>query len=401
MWFPILMFVAIIIVIVIVRKKGDKPGNEKPTSPEFYEQRGIDFSTSHSIKENTNTLSDSRYLVYHDSDIANYFLNRDFENEKEAWRIGYMIRNSYEYDNVSDELRKEAWKRVRYINYDDIINQLQSKTLLRLRNWCENKVLDNYHSEIKKYVSYRFDNEDKETYLLDCIKKIDSKIHRCKVKEDTETVNNLYQGKEEIRKSIEEHRKTKVYNYEEFKIIDEELCNYPSHLKIVEYEAKPLSCVREKNFTVLDIETPTSQNNSICQIGIIVVKKGDEILRKSIYVQPPYNIYSDYNIKIHGITPNVTANSPLFPEVWEKIKIYIENNNVICHNSNFDINVINKVCDYYNIKKPYFENVICTYKMSRVGLKKACEIYNIPYLHHHDALADAEMCLQLYYALTE
>jgi len=41
------------------------------------------------------------------------------------------------------------------------------------------------------------------------------------------------------------------------------------------------------NFTALDFETATSQANSICQIGLVVVNKGVIERKFSFLIQPP------------------------------------------------------------------------------------------------------------------
>ena len=72
------------------------------------------------------------------------------------------------------------------------------------------------------------------------------------------------------------------------------------------------------NFIAIDFETATSKRASICEAGICVVKNGKVVETKSWLVRPEGNSYSFWNIQVHGIQPEDTINSPIFPDVWQK-----------------------------------------------------------------------------------
>ena len=59
------------------------------------------------------------------------------------------------------------------------------------------------------------------------------------------------------------------------------------------------------NFTAIDFETATSKYTSICSIGICVVKDNEIVERKGMLIRPKTLEFNDYNIKIHGITPEM------------------------------------------------------------------------------------------------
>ena len=73
------------------------------------------------------------------------------------------------------------------------------------------------------------------------------------------------------------------------------------------------------NFIAIDFETATAQRTSICEAGICVVKDGKVVETKSWLVRPEGNMYSSWNIRIHGIHPEDTQSSPSFSEVWSEI----------------------------------------------------------------------------------
>lgn len=153
--------------------------------------------------------------------------------------------------------------------------------------------------------------------------------------------------------------------------------------------------MKNANFIAIDFETATPQR-AACQIGIVVVKEGHIVNKISKLIQPPKNRYSSHCIKVHGITPNMTVNSPTFDIVWNEIKEYFEGNFVIAHNAAFDIDVLYKSLDIYNIPHPIFMGTTCTYQLSGMSLEDACSMYNISLCNHHDGICDAEACAQLF-----
>lgn len=153
--------------------------------------------------------------------------------------------------------------------------------------------------------------------------------------------------------------------------------------------------MKNTNFIAIDFETATQQRTA-CQIGIVVVKEGYIVKKISRLIQPPNNRYSNNCIKVHGITPDMTANSPTFDIVWDEIKEYFEGNFIIAHNATFDIDVLYKSLDAYNIPYPIFMGTECTYKLLGMSLENACNMYDIPLYNHHDGSCDAEACAQLF-----
>jgi DNA polymerase-3 subunit epsilon len=156
----------------------------------------------------------------------------------------------------------------------------------------------------------------------------------------------------------------------------------------------------ENSFVALDVETAQGKRWSICQIGLVFFE--NNVITKTIseYIQPPKNEYFHWNIKIHGITPEITKNKPYFPEVWDRIYPLIKNQKLVAHNASFDKSCLKQTLTYYNIDIPNF-NFECTYKMSGEKLNIACESLDIPLYNHHDATCDAKACGLLYLKLNQ
>ncbi|MEM6734763.1 MAG: exonuclease domain-containing protein [Bacteroidota bacterium] len=149
-----------------------------------------------------------------------------------------------------------------------------------------------------------------------------------------------------------------------------------------------------ESFTALDFETATWSPESICQVGIVRMENGTITEKINRLVQPPKNAYYHKNVNVHGILPVDTKEKPFFEDIWFDIKHTIEDQVVVAHNANFDVNCLRSALAYYDIVQPIFE-VRCTRIIYKRGLAYLSKKYKIP-LQHHDALSDAHACAQLY-----
>ena len=149
------------------------------------------------------------------------------------------------------------------------------------------------------------------------------------------------------------------------------------------------------NFVAIDVETAQGKRWSICQIGLAIVENGVITQTFSKLVQPPNNEYSEWNIRIHGITPEMTAKEPLFSDIWPEVEPMIAGKRLVAHNASFDMNCLIQAFDFYSMPVPDFE-CDCTYSRTGVKLNEICEAYEIELNNHHDAACDAEACAKVY-----
>lgn len=155
------------------------------------------------------------------------------------------------------------------------------------------------------------------------------------------------------------------------------------------------------NFTAIDFETANEQHNSVCSVGIAVVRNGVITEQKEFLVKPQELRFNPINISIHGITVETVKNAPTFPEVWKELKQYIENQVLLAHNTNFDIPVLEAMLMTYNIEVPNFRH-LCTLELSRqyfpnLGRYKLSDVAQLLgiQLRHHNALSDAYAAAQI------
>lgn len=157
-------------------------------------------------------------------------------------------------------------------------------------------------------------------------------------------------------------------------------------------------------FTYFDVETPNSSNNSICSIGLIH-QENDEIVFSKEYLVNPETRFDNVNIEIHGITPRMVENAPIFAQIWDEIEEYFTNAIVVAHNATFDLNVLSKTLYKYDIAIPEF-NYICTLDKARRHISKdkygshklnvLCEAFQINLDNHHNVMCDAIACKDLF-----
>lgn len=157
------------------------------------------------------------------------------------------------------------------------------------------------------------------------------------------------------------------------------------------------------DFIAIDFETATGRRASVCEAGVCVVRDGRIAETRSWLVRPQGNMYSYWNMQIHGIRPGDTEQSPEFPEVWAEISGYINDVPVlVAHNAAFDMGCIRSSLELYGIPKPdatYYCSLRAARKLYDFGcnsLDYLCDQFEIPYGRHHRAGADAEMCARLF-----
>jgi DNA polymerase-3 subunit epsilon len=149
------------------------------------------------------------------------------------------------------------------------------------------------------------------------------------------------------------------------------------------------------NFTVIDFETANSKRASACALGIVKVVDGKIVDKKSWLIKPHDMKFNGMNIAIHGIRPDDVRDCQEFDYLYEsEFKKYLENELVVAHNASFDMSVLRKTLDHYNIEYPEFD-YLCTVKLSKRvwpelmnhKLNTVSEFLGFDF-KHHDALDD-------------
>ena len=150
-----------------------------------------------------------------------------------------------------------------------------------------------------------------------------------------------------------------------------------------------------KNFTVIDFETANMYPDSICSIGIAVVKDNQIAEQQHWYIKPPYSKNEFDNTPIHGIKYQDVQNAPTFAEYWPTLLPYINHKFIAAYNARFDIGCLEASLKRYNIPSPGYGviDILQTARFEWSNFKNhklitVAKSLNIPH-DPHNALSDA------------
>ena len=155
-----------------------------------------------------------------------------------------------------------------------------------------------------------------------------------------------------------------------------------------------------KNYVILDIENPNARGNSICAIGLIIVQNGKISERKYSLINPE-DRFDRMNSEITGLTESMVLDAPALPECWKEIEAVICENTIVGHNIRYDLSVLSKALERYDLAVPEF-HYICTLKLSQSlinsdSYKLGKLVNDIGYTYQeHNALEDAEAAFRLF-----
>lgn len=158
--------------------------------------------------------------------------------------------------------------------------------------------------------------------------------------------------------------------------------------------------MKHQRFIVFDTETPNSRNDSICSIGITVIESGSIVAQRYDLVDPEAE-FDAFNVRIHGILPQMVCGAKTFPELWKEIGPLLDSGILAAHNAAFDMGVLSKLFDRYHIEKRP-DSYVCTVRLGRKCIPNApnhrldtlCRLLQIP-LNHHNAASDSQAAAEL------
>ncbi|WP_449277952.1 exonuclease domain-containing protein [Leucobacter sp. GX24907] len=154
------------------------------------------------------------------------------------------------------------------------------------------------------------------------------------------------------------------------------------------------------DFTAIDFETANSHPASACAVGLVRVRGGVVVDRAEWLIRPPASRgeFLSFNIKIHGITPDMVAEAREWADQLSDLRDFIGSDVAVAHNAGFDMGVFRGACAETVTPVPKLR-YLCSVQVSR-------KTYDIPShrlplsaaaagfgeFAHHDALADSEAC---------
>lgn len=154
------------------------------------------------------------------------------------------------------------------------------------------------------------------------------------------------------------------------------------------------------DFTAIDFETANGHASSACAVGLVRVREGRVVDRASWLIRPPagHDEFLSFNIKIHGITPEMVADAWEWADQLAPLRDFIGDDVAVAHNASFDMGVIRQACAVTVTPTPRLR-YLCSVQVSRKTydipshrLPLAAEAAGFGDFAHHEALADAEAC---------
>lgn len=159
------------------------------------------------------------------------------------------------------------------------------------------------------------------------------------------------------------------------------------------------------SFIAIDFETANAKRVSACSLGVAKIVDG-VISEHHTYLIKPVGGFSPFNIKIHGITPDKTADAPTFDKLFPLLRNEFESFPVLCYSA-FDRSVFDALSGYYGLELSHdvvFFDVCeyahnCLQGLPNYKLPTVSKALHLQDFQHHDAEADALQCAQVYLAL--
>lgn len=174
------------------------------------------------------------------------------------------------------------------------------------------------------------------------------------------------------------------------------------------------------SFIGLDFETLYSQRVSACSVGMVKYKDGQIVDRYYSLIRPPFEYPGKRGVAltwIHGFTEEMLKNERTFEEILPEMETFAEGLPLVAHNACVECACIRDTTEFYGIRTTLdYSNIIDTYPLSKRveqmmgyiiegagthSLDAVCRRFNVPEMHHHNALDDAEMCGNLLLAIKE
>lgn len=163
------------------------------------------------------------------------------------------------------------------------------------------------------------------------------------------------------------------------------------------------------NYVLVDIETTglSPKENDIIEIGAIKVKQNKIIAKYESLIKVDYKL-NPFITKLTGITNDMLKEGKEINEVLQEFLNFTQDNIIMGHNVNFDINFIYDKCEKYldiYLKNDFIDTMriakrvlqdIPNYKLGTLAKK-----FDINYENAHRGLADVQITYEVYNKLRE
>ncbi len=151
-------------------------------------------------------------------------------------------------------------------------------------------------------------------------------------------------------------------------------------------------------FVAFDLETTglSSKNDTIIEIGAVVMKDGREMDRFQTFVSPGRKLEPKI-IELTGITDAMLVGAPTIDQVLPKFLEFVGDRVLVAHNSDFDTGFIRAACQKLGYQYTFTaaDTLILSQNLLQLNKYKLDVVANalsLPEFNHHRAADDAVIC---------
>ena len=162
-----------------------------------------------------------------------------------------------------------------------------------------------------------------------------------------------------------------------------------------------------KSFVAIDFETIGPKRLYVCQVGMAKYIDGKRVGTFDHLICPPPGATSSY-YHVHDITYDTVRDAPTFAQLLPHMEAFVGDLPLVAHNGrNVEASCFRQNIEHYGLSTSIrYEQIIDTLPLARLvfpgkrnGLTAICRRYHIDDGNHHDAVADAVMCGEVYLRL--
>lgn len=158
------------------------------------------------------------------------------------------------------------------------------------------------------------------------------------------------------------------------------------------------------DFVAIDFETANEHRASACEVSLIRFKDGQVVEKYSSLIRPHSSMgFNSWNVRIHGISEEQVLNAPELSAIYRDIIDFTNGLPLVAHNASFDMSVLKRSADLYEIRLPELE-FYCTVVLAKqsgglslpsYSLANVCHALGIEFQEIHRAENDAIACARV------
>lgn len=157
-------------------------------------------------------------------------------------------------------------------------------------------------------------------------------------------------------------------------------------------------------FVAVDFEKLNDSQLSVCEVGLVVFKDGEEeVTSFHSYINPVGGLErNDWAKKhLHHITDEMLLYSPSYNEIFPKLKQIIQDMILVVHSKGADLNYIYRLEKQFALPKLYTKWADTNEMACSLGINPNLpglyyDLFGTPFTEHHKAEDDARACGRIF-----